>query len=163
MKFDLKLKWEDLYHFNLYQAYHGLQGWISIVFAVVIIGLGIYACVGARYAAAAVYVVVGVFIVIYVPLELRRRSQRTFKNSNELTHQLHFEISEEKIFVTQGEESAELPWKSVYKVRSDKHDIFLYSSRYNAYIIPRDQIAEHYDTFKELATKNLPKICVSLK
>lgn len=45
----------------------------------------------------------------------------------------------------------------VYKLVSTKHNVLIYSSRVNAYIIPREIIGENYSALKELAGKHLKK------
>ncbi|MCC8168443.1 MAG: YcxB family protein [Clostridiales bacterium] len=163
IEFDVQLSDKDLFRFNMRQAYTGLQGWISVVFAVVVFALSIEGFRQGAYGSAAMYIVIGIFVLLYVPLELRRRAKRTFKKDEVISGKLHYSFSDKCILVRQGEESAELPWDSVYKVVSDKHQLLVYSSRINAYVIPRDQIAEQYDAIRELAVKVMPSHRVKLR
>ena len=62
---------------------------------------------------------------------------------------LHYEVDEEGLHVSQKEESALLPWKQIYKMVATKHNVLVYSSRINAYVIPRAQLGKatrHADT-----------------
>ena len=161
--FDVQLTEKDLLRFNIRQAYTGLQGWISVIFAVVVFGLAGQGLGQGAYGSAAMYVAIGVFVLLYVPLELRRRAKRTFKTNEQLSQKLHYSFSDDAIRVRQGEETGELPWNLVYKVVSNKQQLLIYSSRINAYVIPREQVAEQYDAIRELAGKALPANRVKLK
>ena len=161
--FDVQLSDKDLFRFNMRQAYMGLQGWISVVFAVVVFGLAGNALGQDAYGSAVMYVAIGVFVLLYVPLELQRRSKRTFKTNEAISNKLHYSLAEDAIRVRQGEETGELPWNLVYKMVSNKHQILIYSSRINAYVIPREQVAEQYDAIRELAEKALPANRVKMK
>ena len=57
---------------------------------------------------------------------------------------LHYEVDEEGLHVSQKEESALLPWEQIYKMVATKHNVLVYSSRINAYVIPRAQLGESY-------------------
>jgi hypothetical protein len=56
-----------------------------------------------------------------------------------------------------------MPWEAVYKAVSTKRQILIYSTRINAYIIPREQIGDQYDAFVELAGKMLEPYRMRLK
>mgnify|MGYP000697755357 CR=1 FL=1 len=36
MEFDIKLKSQDMYRFNMYQTYTGFHGWFSIIVSIII-------------------------------------------------------------------------------------------------------------------------------
>ena len=36
MQFDIKLKSQDMYRFNMYQTYTGFHGWFSIIVSIII-------------------------------------------------------------------------------------------------------------------------------
>ena len=55
------------------------------------------------------------------------------------------------------EENALLEWKQIYKMVSTKHNVLIYSSRVNAYILPMEIVGGQYAALKELADKNLKK------
>ena len=52
--------------------------------------------------------------------------------------------------MSQKEESAELPWEQIYKMVGTKSNVLVYSSRINAYIIPRAQLGDKYADLAEL-------------
>jgi hypothetical protein len=103
------------------------------------------------------------FYIFMVSWILWMRANATIKTNAVLAGTLHYEVSEECIRVTQGEESGELPWDAVYKIVSNDKQVLIYSNRVNAYIIPRTQIGEQYDMFCRIAEKKLEKFRLKLK
>ena len=93
----------------------------------------------------ALYIVFGIVFLVYPPVSLYLRSKRTLAMSEVLRGTLHYEVDEEGLHVSQKEESALLPWEQIYKMVATKHNVLVYSSRINAYVIPRAQLGESYD------------------
>ena len=163
VSFDVQLQAKDLYRFNMYQTYTGLQGFVSIILGI----LG-FVMAGITFGEAEVpytimYIVVGLLFWFYIPVSLWLRAKATMKTKKVLAGKLHYEVSEDSIHVTQGEDCGELPWDAIYKVISNKKQILIYSSRINAYIIPREQIGDQYDSFCEVARKKLESFRLRLK
>lgn len=163
VEFDVKLEPKDLYRFNLYQTYTGSQGIISIL---IIILAGIMTTVSYKDGNYSYAVMYGIFFVIfigYIPVTLWTKAKLTLKSNKVLADTLHYEVSEDGIRVTQGEESGELPWKQIYKMISTRNHVLIYSGRKNAYIIPISQLDGQYDRLAELANDRLEKFRVKMK
>lgn len=163
--FDVQLQPKDLYCFNMYQTYTGMSGIVSValgILAFVMAGIA-YGKEDTAASYTILYIGMGLLFLFYVPVSLWFRAKSTLKSNAVLAGKLHYEVSEECIRVTQGEESGELPWDMVYKIVSTKSMVLIYSSRINAYIIPMEQIGEQYDALVEVATAKLEKIRLRLK
>lgn len=161
--FDITLDEKELYGFNIYQTYTGLSGWMSILIGWGLMILGILGFLGKTNLTQAnqwysfVYLAAGIAMVAYIPVTLRSRVKATFKKNASLSLPLSYDISGEKILVTQGEESAELPWDRVYKMAGNHKRVLIYSNRVNAYVIPYTQLGdENYQRLYDLAKKTLP-------
>ena len=162
-EFDIKLTEKDLYSFNIYQTYHGVHGIFSILIATLVFVMAVVSGKNGELGYAALYVVVGILLLIYVPASLKLRVKQTMKTNKVLSGVLHYEISEEGIKVTSGDESGELPWNLVYQVLTRKNSVLIYSNRVNAYIIPKDQLGDKYDTLIEIAKKSLESYRLKIK
>ena len=162
-EFDIKLTEKDLYSFNIYQTYHGVHGIFSILIAALVFVMAVVSGKNGELGYAALYVVVGILLLIYVPASLKLRVKQTMKTNKVLSGVLHYEISEEGIKVTSGDESGELPWNLVYQVLTRKNSVLIYSNRVNAYIIPKDQLGDKYDTLIEIAKKSLESYRLKIK
>ena len=163
VSFDVQLQAKDLYRFNMYQTYTSLQGFLSIVLGILGFVMAGITFGEAELPYTIMYVVVGLLFIFYIPVSLWLRSKLTFKTNTVLSGKLHYVVSEDGIHVTQGEESGELPWEVVYKLVSNRKQILVYSTRVNAYIIPREQIGAQYDSFCDVAQKKLKSYQLKLK
>lgn len=156
-EFDINLTPEDMYHFNMHHIYTSFQGISSIVIGILIMGIAIASMKNTDVPSTILYLFVGAFIILYNPLTLKGRTRRQFQKNEILSHTLHFTIDEEGIQTSQGEQTAELPWKQMYRVVKTKHSVLVYSTRINAYVLPLNQIGNHYEGFKKIAEMQLEK------
>lgn len=163
IEFDITLTPKDMYRFNLYQTYTGFQGWFSIlvsIFIFIVAGLT-YGQLESSY--STLYVIFGLILLFYVPISLLMRSKHALSSSSVLSKPLHYAVGENGFTVSQGEDSAELPWKQIYKIASTKNNVLVYSNRTNAYVIPREQLGEKYGQLAELAGEKLPDYRAKMK
>lgn len=163
LKFDITLTAEDMYRFNMYQTYSGFHGWFSIAFSILIFVVAGVTRGKIEAAYTALYIVFGIVFLVYPPVSLYLRSKRTLAMSEVLRGTLHYEVDEEGLHVSRKEESALLPWEQVYKMVATKHNVLVYSSRINAYVIPRAQLGESYAALQTQAAAHLPAYRLKMK
>ena len=101
--------------------------------------------------------------MVYVPGSLYIRSKQQILLSDVLKQALHYKVDEEGIHVSQNDQTADLLWNQIYKIVSTKSNLLIYSSRVNAYVIPRDVIGAEYETVASLAKDHLEKYRLKLK
>lgn len=163
IEFDVTLSGRDMYRFSMYHAYTGSQGILSVLIAV----LCFFAAVATRGSVEAMYTLLyagfGIVFLLYIPCNLYLRSKRQILASEVLRNALHYRIDEEGIHTSQEDASADLPWEQVYKMISTRHNILIYSSRVNAFVIPKDQIAQECDALLGIAGEKLPSYRLKLK
>lgn len=161
--FDVKLQPRDLYRFNMYQTYTGLQGIVSIVLGILGFVMSGISFRNGSAAYGCLYIAVGCLFLLYIPVALWFRAKTTLKTNQVLANVLHYEVSEKQIHVSQGKETGDLDWDWVYKIIADDRQILIYTNRKNAYIIPREQIGEQYETFRAIAQNRLEKYKLKMK
>lgn len=163
IEFDITLTDKDMYRFSMYHAYTGSQGIISILLSVLsfIVAAATYGSVEMSY--TILYAVFGLLFLFYMPLNLYLRSKRQFLMSEELRKALHYVVDDTGVHTSQNGAAADLPWEQIYKIVSTKSNVLVYSNRINAYIIPRTQIAEQYETLKDIAGTHLPDYRFKMK
>ncbi|WP_075721269.1 YcxB family protein [Roseburia sp. 499] len=162
-EFDVSITSKDMYRFNMYHAYHGFQG----IFATVI-GILVLVVAGATFGKidtmyTVLYAVFGMVFLVYVPVSLYMRSKQQILSSEVLRQALHYKVDEEGVHVSQNDQTADLLWNQIYKVVSTKSNLLIYSSRVNAYVIPRATIGADYETVAKLAEKHLEKYRLKLR
>lgn len=101
--------------------------------------------------------------IIYAGVTLWLRSKSALAASEVLRGTLHYLVDENGFTVSQGEESANLPWDQIYKMVATKSNVLVYSTRINAYIIPREQLGEQYKDLAKIANEKLPKHRVKMQ
>ena len=163
LQLDIQLKEKDLYRFNLFQTCTSSQGIVSIVLAILGVIMAVTSFKGGNIGYGVMYVAFSVIILLYIPISLRGRVKLTLKNNEVLAGVLHYHFTEKEIKVTSGEDSGELPWKQIYKMIDTKHNVLIYSGRRNAYVLPKDQIGDNYETLKAIAKKVLEPHRVKLR
>lgn len=157
MELDVKITDKDMYRFHMYHLYHGFTGWFSILIAIIAwLAAGLtWKSVSTGY--TVLYIVFGIAFLFYYPVTMKGRAKRQIAASEALRGTLHYTIDEKGIEVSFQEESALLEWKQVYKMVSTKHNVLIYSSRINAYILPMEVIGTQYEQLKQIADSHLKK------
>lgn len=163
ISFDVKLAPQDLYRFNIYQTYTTTQGPISIILALLAFLMAGITFHKAQIGFGVLYVVVGIVFIVYIPVTLWIRSNRTIKNNKVLSGALHYDISKKGFEVSQNEDSGLLEWNQIYKMVTVGGLILIYSNRVNAYIIPKEQVGENYEALKALAEEELESYRFKMK
>ncbi len=163
VEFEIRLKPEDLYRFNMYQMYTGIHGWISIVLGIAMFVLTVHTFGTVEMTYTLLYAVFGILFLFYAPVTLKLRSKQSIAASEELSKPLHYVVDADGFKVSQGEASAELAWNQIYKMVATKRNVLVYSSRKNAYVIPREQLGENYQVLSDLAKEKLEKFRVKMK
>ena len=154
-EFDITLTSKDMYRFSMHHAYTRGQGIVSVIIALLcfFVAVKTHGSVEAMY--TVLYAVFGVLFLFYIPVNLYLRTKRQFLLSEVLQNALHYRVDEGGIHTSQNGESADLMWDQVYKMVSTRHNVLVYSSRVNAFVIPRDQIAEKYEVLRQVAKEHL--------
>lgn len=147
IEFDITLTAKDMYRFNLYQTYSGFQGWSAFAISIASFAAAwmTYGDIEVMY--TILYTAFGFIFLFYVPISLYIRSKNSFRASKVLCRPLHYAVGEEGFAVSQGEESAFLAWEQVYKIAATRSNVLVYSTRRNAYVIPRVQLGADMTRF----------------
>ncbi len=154
-EFEVTITDKDMFRFNIYHAYHGFQGVIATVAGIwILVTAGLtFGKVEALY--TVFYILLGIFFLAYVPGNLYLHSKRQISASEVLKNALRYRIDDAGVHVSQEEQTADLEWKQIYKMVSNKNQLLIYSSRVNAYIIPKAAVQEQYQIIVGLAVNHL--------
>lgn len=162
-EFDVSITSKDMYRFNMYHAYHGFQGIFATVIGVLVLIVAAATAGRVETMYTVLYAVFGIIFLIYVPVSLFMRSKQQILSSEVLRQPLHYRIDGEGVHVSQKDQTADLLWNQIYRVVSTKSNLLIYSSRVNAYVIPRNAIQGEYETIVRLAGEHLEKYRQKLK
>lgn len=162
-EFQTQITEKDLFDFNLYQTYTHSQGIISIIIALLSVGMGIYTLYLGNVPQGILYIVLGLVFLCYVPWSLKLRVKKTYAATEVFSKPLCYEATEEAIKVSQGDVSEEFLWNQIFRVVANDKRILIYTGRLNAYIIPKEQIGNQYEAFLDIAKIKLEKHRLKIK
>ena len=161
-EFEITITDKDMYRFNLYHAYHGFQGILATMVGIWVLIMAVVTFGKVSFTYTVLYAVFGAVFLVYVPGSLYLRSKSQIASSDVLKQALRYRIDDAGVHVSQGEQTAGLEWKQIYKIVSTKSNLLIYSSRVNAYVIPREAIKEQYETVVGLAVNHLDRYRLKL-
>ena len=164
ISFSTRITDTDLYRYNLHYAYTSTQGIFSIVLAVFLLGMWIVFFKDLRLVNRVLYPAIAVLFLVYLPMNLKIRSKQQ-SLQEVFQYPLSYVIDEVGVTVSSPttEEPAILPWEYVYKVATYKEYLLIYSNRVNAYIIPKESIADCYDDVIEYMKAHLEDYKIAIK
>ncbi|MCR5053810.1 MAG: YcxB family protein [Lachnospiraceae bacterium] len=163
VSFISKLRQEDMYEFNMYHAYHSTQGPIAIILGIISIAAAILTFGRVTMFYTIAYAVVGVLFFIYLPLTLKARSGRQIGTGSPLSGNIEYTLNEKgltvKVELPEGAENsdntASMTWDSVYKIVTTKNELLIFTSRMNAYVIPKRDMEGKLTDVKQVLTENV--------
>lgn len=161
---DIKLDAKDLFKFNMMQAYRGMQGSLSIILPILVFAYAVTSYGTVSIGSTLVYIGLGIIFLVYVPISLWLRVNKTVKDENNaLSKSIHYEFEEETIRVSVGEESVEFKWENIFQMKTSGNLLLLYTNRINAYIFPLAQVGDNYEALSKLAHSKLEKYRIRMK
>ena len=164
VSFDIKLTANHLFKFNMMQAYKGMQGFLSILLPVLVFAYAGTSFGTVSIGSTLVYVGIGILFLVYVPVSLWIRVKKIITDKNNaLSKTLHYDFGEDSIRVSVENENVEFKWENIFQMKATKDMVFVYTNRINAYILPKEQLGEHYEHLSELAHKKLEKYRIKMK
>ncbi|MGL5259772.1 MAG: YcxB family protein [Lachnospiraceae bacterium] len=144
VKMDSKILYDYLLHYN-YSTFSGIFG--SIIGALFIVGFFL--------GNGAIFLIVGVVILGYIPWTLFIRSKQQIISNPVFKTAIHYKVTEQGIEVSQEGMQEVLEWSYITKVASTRKSIFLFSGLKNATIIPRSALKDREVIFLEAICKNV--------
>jgi len=162
-EFDIQLHTIDMYRYNLYHTYTTASGYLAILASFIAFAAAVRRWGDVSLSQSVMYVALGAVLLVYTPLALYLRSKQQVQGSPVLNNVLHYTIDDTGITTSQGEMSSTLLWEQVYRVVATKHNILVCINPRNAFIIPREQVLQEYDTIRNIAQQHLEKYRFKMK
>lgn len=186
LQFNVKITEKDMYRFNMYHTYTTMQGYLSIFIAIGIFIVSTLTFGTIETVYTVLYYCFSVVFLFYFPVILYLKSKSQIHASAILQEPLHYEFREEGLFVSsevvtsieeseqeQEEEdpivldaalqSSTLKWSDIYKIVTTKNELYIFSNKINAYIIPKSYVEHDIAAIKELLARNVENYRVQVK
>ena len=155
MEFDVRLTEQDMIRFNLYHTYSKFVTWFATILGVFAFFVAVWSWKRVPGTLTVLYIVVGVFILLYVPFNTLLSAKHRIRITPEVLEPLHYRVDENGITVSKDGESGDLPWEKVYRAVGTKMAIYIYSSRIFAYVIPLHALEGKESDLKALLKEHL--------
>lgn len=162
-EFDVNLRKEDMFKFNMYHTYHSFHGWFSIFMVVFVMGIVVYTWGEMSLMYSMVCILMGIVILCYIPLNLWFHAKIQLDRTEALRNTQHFTVGEKGITISQAGEEATLEWSKIYKVVETKSNVLVYSTRINAYVFPKRDIGDHLEGMCSMMKEQLETYRLKLK
>lgn len=157
LEFDVKITAGVLYDYMLRHAYSSFSGLLgTIVGALLII-------VSMKAENAALYLIAGFVILLYLPWTLFIRSRKQILANPAFKEALHYSLADDGITVSQKELAETIPWDTMYKAIATGKSVIVYTSKVNAFIFPRKDMGELTIQVIEAISTHMPPKKVNIR
>lgn len=156
IEFDVKITEKVLYNYMLQHNYTSFSGILGTM-------VGAFMILGFTVNQSIIFLIAGIIVLFYIPYTLFIKAKQqaltnpTFKNS------LHYTLTEEGVYVSQGESEEFQEWEQMVKAVSTGKSIILYTSKINAAIFPRQDLGEKEMKVIEMISTHMPPQKVKIK
>lgn len=165
MEFDVSIKEKDLYKFNLRYNYTSFNGLLTVVLGIAIFVILIMSYKTMPAPSILMYILIVALFWAFPPINYKTRAKLKFKEGEIFSKPLHYKVADDGLIVSSplADEPSVLPWEYIYKASTSKNYLYIYSSRVNAYILPKDQIINIYPQLKEELETHIKDFKLNLK
>lgn len=156
VKATVQLTAKQMFEFLMRHTYLTMGGFISVILSIG--SIAGFCFMVTKPNASIMYLgallIIGLLFTVIQPCMIYKRAKKQVKQSEAINKPLEYVISKKGIDISQGDNKAFSPWNEIIKITSTKRIVMFYTSRVNAYIIPKGQIEEQMDTLKTLVREN---------
>ena len=156
LELDIKINAGDLYDYMLRHSYNSASGIMGSALGAVMI---IVALAKSQW----IFLIGGIVLLLYLPWVLFIKSRQQILNNPVFKETLHYKLDEEGLTITQGEAQAMQSWEDMYKAVSTGRSIILYTSKINATIFPKKQLADRKAAVVEMISTHMPPSKVKIR
>ncbi len=147
---------KTMYSFLIHHTYTSFSGIFGVVLGIAFIFFGFRNMDASTIQPALVYFFIGVMFVFGNPILLYGRAKKQVKSSPSFQQPICYELGEEGITVSQGDESNEVSWDSLMKVTTNGTSMIVYVNRMRALILPKVAFGEQYAAAVEMVSTHMP-------
>jgi hypothetical protein len=166
--FEVQLTADDMYKFHLYHTYSHVNGIISLLIGVIAIVAGFWNLAQGGTTYAAMYLVIGVMLLVYQPIFLKTSAKKQVSATEVLKRPITYTFREDGVLVhtplklprqkhSASGTDALLTWNMIGKAVLNKNQLLLYAGKSGAYIIPRQLLADREEDVKTILREHLGK------
>ncbi|MFI3200428.1 MAG: YcxB family protein [Eubacteriales bacterium] len=153
---EIQMSSKVLYEYMLHHTYTSMSGIMGTI-------VGLLFITAFFFKMGFIYLIAGVVITGYLPWSLFLRSKQQMITNKSFQKPLHYKFNEMGIEVSQDGAREMQSWDNMVKAISTNSSIIIYTSRINATILPKRQLAGELADVIHIISVNMPAEKVSIK
>ncbi len=163
IKISVSMKFSNMYDFLLHYNYKGFAGMIGPAFSILALGALCISYSVLSKGQITLLMIASLLFTVINPLLIALKAAKQIKLNPTFRDPLFYTLDEEKITVSQNEESLPMPWKDVIEVMETRCNITVYLSKVRALVLPKEDIGTQLPEVKELIRRSVQHGKVRLK
>lgn len=157
VQFEIKLSEDHMYEFLLKHYYTHLSGILITVAGIVSAIIAAFFLYRLDFTQGGIWVM-SAFIFLFVNRKtLKSKARIQVKESDMINKPLHCELTGNGVIIRRDGDTVTNPWEDFTKVYTTKHVVILYVGRVRAFILPKEQMGEHYQMAVEIIKEHIPR------
>lgn len=157
IKIKVKLGVWDLYHFLLQYNYKSFGGIFGVIISLLSLGYVVATYEKHDVTINIIFLLIGLLWTVIQPLLLLQKAAQQATKNEAYKAALEYEFDNKGLKIRQGKEKAEVLWENIVKVKEDRKQILLFTSRVHACILPKEQFVEELEKIKTLIREKVGK------
>lgn len=164
LKIKSKITADELWNFLLHHTYSSIGGFTGIIISICALLAFIQMCIGGGSALVKIclFITALLFLVIQ-PLRLYLQAQKLMLNDKGYAEPIEFFFNSSGLTLTQNEDYAFYAWGEIEKVISTKKIAAIYVNKKRVFKIARRDMADSFETFKQIIRTYAVKASIRLK
>ncbi len=160
-EFDVDINVKDMYSFLMNNTYRKFSGILWVIMGIAAVVLAVYTRGKVNVSYTVLLLVFAVIFLVLNPVVLYLKARRQIKNNAYFAIPLHFTLDEDKITVSQGENSQSVTWQEIYKAVKYSSNVIIYITDIRTFIWPKRCLdnAKVYNDVVKLASAGLGSRC----
>lgn len=163
VKFDVKMTKKAMYNFMLHTSYTSLSGIAGTIFGLITLVLGVRNLTAGEGSTAMTFFLFAFIFLIGNPINLKIRSNEQVLKSPMFREPITYEMTEEGVKISQGDQSTVNAWSDFQKAVSTGTSIILYVTKVRALIFPREELDEQYPAVVKMISTHMPPDKVKIR
>lgn len=157
IKIKVKLGVRDLYHFLLQYNYKSFGGFLGVIISLLSLGYLITTYQKHDLGTNIIFLLIGLLWTVIQPLLLLQKAVQQAAKNEAYKAALEYEFDNNGLKIHQGKDKVEVLWENIVRVKEDKKQILLFTSRIHACILPKEQFLEELQQLKILIQEKVKK------
>ena len=155
--FKVKIEAKDLYRFFLVYNYRSVSGVLCVIASLASLVFLIVTFQHNEPLTNGILFFIALYFTVFRLLTLRQKAELQVKTNPGFQDELEYEMNQEGIIIRQNGEEVCVSWEQVVRVLETKDLILVYTSRVNAFILPKEQFEASVSEVKEQIEKGVAK------